>query len=500
MENYKKKYKKYKKKYNIINQIYDYIIIGGGSSGAVIAARLSEDENKKVLLIEAGPDFKPKKFPKELTDSSIIGTNKYDWGYKTLPNKYGVSIDMPRAKCIGGCSSHNATAAIRGTRADFENWNIKGWSFDDVLPYYKKLENTPFGIDRWHGREGPMPIRHYDVSKLCKKFIETTVNAGFNNIEDFNNGKQNGVGISSRNAIGNIRQNTGMTYLNDKVRERKNLIILDKTLVDKLVFDNNNKNNNKLHVNGVVLSNGVVMRIKNDGEIILSGGTFGSPAILQRSGIGPKDKLEQLGIKNIIDLPVGEMLYDHPLYYDNYEIIHEVKKNDDNFRVGTLLWTQILKEKNDDTLNMHIIAFGNDEKTFTVGVGLTQPKSIGNFIIKDNNPNSKPLINPNYLYDDIDIDKLTAGVKLTRRICETDPIKNFVKLSDPVIDLTGYDSFGHPSSTVALGKCIDPECKIYGTSNLRVVDASIFPRPLSTPLNLTCIMAGEKISDIIKNK
>jgi choline dehydrogenase len=498
MENYKKKYKKYKKKYNIINEIYDYIIVGGGSSGAVIAARLSEDENKKVLLIEAGPDFKPKRFPKELTDSSIIATDKYDWGYKTLPNKYGVSIDMPRAKCIGGCSSHNATAAIRGTPADFDNWNIKGWSFDDVLPYYKKLENTPFGIDRWHGREGPMPVRHYDVSKLCKKFIETTVNSGFSNIEDFNNGKQNGVGISSRNAIGNIRQNTGMTYLNDKVRERKNLIILDKTLVDKLVFDDSN--NNKLHVNGVVLSNGVVLRIKNDGEVILSGGTFGSPAILQRSGIGPKSKLKQIGIKTVIDLPVGEILFDHPLYYDNYHIVDDIKKDDDNSEIGTLLWTKILEEKNHNTLNTQIIAFKNDHKTFTVGIALTQPESIGNFIIKDTNPHSKPLINPNYLYNDIDIDKLTESIKLSRRICEINPIKNFVKLSDPVINLTTFDSFGHPSSTVALGKCIDSECKIYLTDNLRVVDASIFPKPLSAPLNLTCIMAGEKIADIIKNK
>lgn len=465
-----------------------------------MAMRLSENPNHTVLLLEAGPNFDPNKFPKDLLDASIIGTDKYDWGYKTTKGYLGYGIDMLRAKVYGGCSSHNATAAIRATSEDFTNWNVPNWSFNDVLPYYKKLENI-------------LPIRYTNkVNDICRAFINSAINNGFEYINDFNNNDQHeGIGISSRTAINNIRQNTAITYLSNKIRKRKNLFLLGNCEINKIVFERNKPS-------AILAINGNVYYFKK--EIILCSGVFGSAAILLRSGIGPEKLLNNLDIPIISNLLVGETLYDHPIYYDRYKLKlnsienknkSENKENESDNKeneseIGTLLWTKL----NSKILNVQIIAFtdiDNGSHILTLGIALTQPESVGNFLIKSKNPQSIPIISPNYLANVNDRRNLIDAIKLSRKITETEPLKSIIEFkvnfkTDMDLEnhiLRNIESYGHPSSTIPLNKVLDSNCCVKGIENLRVVDASIFPKPLSTPLNLTVIMAAEKIADQINN-
>ena len=489
MPNYKNLYNEYKTKYSLLKNRFDYIVVGGGSAGAVIASRLSEMDDKTILLLEAGIDFNKENIPEDLKDPEIIASDKYDWDYTSEPNKFEVVVDLPRAKAMGGCSSHNAAAAIRATRYDLDNWGLDTWKFDDCLEYFKKLETSNHGDAELHGKDGPFPVNWREkTNKLSEKFIESAINYGYTHIDDFNGLKQNGVGLSSNNIKDGVRQNTNLAYLNEHVRKRKNLNIFSNTTVDKVIFEGTK-------AIGVVLKDKTNV-FAND-EIILCGGAVGSPIILQRSGIGNRNLLERLGIKMVKELPIGESLYDHALYYDSYKILDK-KYLDDVFHVGTLLWTNSNGDKDTDRLNMQIIVFPDELDELLVGVAVTIPRSVGFVMIKDADCETKPEIQPNYFNNDDDIDSHLAAVKIARKICESEPIRDVIKLKDKPIDITLYESYGHMMGSVPLGKCLDHDCRVLGINGLRVVDASIFPKPLSTPLNLTVIMCAEKVSDIIK--
>jgi choline dehydrogenase len=509
---------------------YDDIVVGGGSAGAVLAARLSEDPARRVLLLEAGPDYATlQSTPPDLQDSWRMSLRAHDWGL-TAEAVPGRVIPYPRGRVVGGSSAVNATIALRGVPADYDEWAALGndeWGWAKVLPYFRRLEDDPQGPTELHGRGGPIAICRWRPDELIptqRAFFEVCRRLGFPEVTDHNHPEAAGVGPFPQNRRGRLRLSTAIGYLLP-ARHRPNLTIRPHCLVNRVLFAGD-------RAAGVDIAEGETEQIRGR-RITLAAGAIGSPAILLRSGIGQRAALAGLGIEPVADLPgVGAGLADHPV--TRLLLVPKPGSCDP----GTPLAQVVARytapgsgEFNDmqQVMFSHVdvAGIGGQQAVAEVGtplaiglpVALERPRTRGRLTLASADPRVPPQIQLNFADDPQDLRRLMAGVRLAWQIAHQPEIGRHMHhvalLSEDTISsdhaLASYvratvSTQFHPCGTARMGPADDPmavvdqHCRVPEIQNLHVVDASVMPTIPRANINLTCIMIGEHVAQWMRDE
>ena len=528
-------------------QTFDYIIVGAGSAGCVLANRLSENPKHKVLLLETGGSDKSI-FIKMPTALSIpMNTDKYAWQFNTEKEPYLNNREMhcPRGKVLGGSSSINGMVYVRGHAKDFDEWEAhgaEGWNYQACLPYFQKAETWYKGNDAYRGGNGELGVNNGNEMKnpLYTAFIKAGEQAGYDITSDYNGKQQEGFGPMHMTVKDGVRSSASREYL-DPVKSRKNLTIVTGALVTKVVLED------KVAKGVEYVVNGKTETAATSNEVILSAGSIGSPHILQLSGIGDKDILEKAGVDVKHHLPgVGQNLQDHLEFYFQYKCKQPITLNRKLGLISKGLigarWLlnrsglgatnhfescAFIRSKADvqwPDIQYHFLpaAIRYDGKSafdgdgFQVHVGHNKPKSRGSVTLQSANPTVPPKILFNYLQHPDDIEGFRACVRLTREIIAQSAFDDFRDgeiqpgehiQTDEEIDAfvrEAVESAYHPSCSCKMGEdemaVVDSQTNVHGIEGLRVVDSSIFPTIPNGNLNAPTIMVAEKAADIILGK
>jgi choline dehydrogenase len=502
------------------------VVSGAGSAGCVVAARLSEDPDLDVVLLEAGPDYPSFDAMPEAVRTFVARDPAYDWNYPTgkiagptAVDNFGVGeqepILYPRGRVVGGSSAINGANALRPQPHEFDRWvglGCEEWAPDLVLPTLVDLEDDDFGGPH-HGRGGPLPITRAAYDELLpvnRAFIEACTRRGFTLAEDLNAPGAAGVGSLPQNRIGTTRASAAVAYLTEDVRRRSNLSIRSDVTIDRLLFDGTT-------VRAVVLASGEEI----DGEqFILSAGALGSPAILMRSGVGPREELARHGIPVVLAAPaVGRNLVDHPMAWITYDL-RPGAVTGDRWLPGQVLLActagvQPAATRQRD-IDVHLIPRVPDSETLQVAVGLVRPYSIGRIALRSTDPHEPPEIRLGLFEHPEDLPRVVAGVRLARRLLADEPLAPLVgaerspgpeaedeaAIAESVLRDPGM-SYAHPVGTCRMGppggwSVVDQRGGVHGIDALHVIDASIFPCIPAVPPNVMTMLVAERCASKLR--
>ncbi|RCJ17974.1 choline dehydrogenase [Nostoc minutum NIES-26] len=503
------------------NSKYDYIVIGAGSAGCVVANRISQNSDTTVLLLEAGEeDTKPEiHIPAQCVN---LQGSEVDWGYFTQPEPYlkGRKMYCPRGKVLGGSSSINLMIYIRGNSHDYDRWQSlgnPGWSYLDVLPYFKKSENQQRGADAYHGVDGELSVSDpISPAVVSQRFVDACVELGYDYNPDFNGVQQSGTGLYQATIKDGKRHSAAAAFL-VPILHRPNLTVQTGALVTRLLFEETRA------VGVEYLHERMLHQVRVNREVILSAGAFESPKLLLQSGIGDAEYLQGLGISVVTDLPgVGQNLQDHlivPVAQQTTQEVHPAITSNVS-EAGLFFHSQGNLEAVPDVQ----FFFGPDiylppgyvrpDWGFTGVVSLTHFQNIGSVSLRSSDPKDAPVIRMNYLQSEADVRLLIAGIRLMRQLFDTSAFNEFggkeIAPGESVTSDAALESYirsacstgHHPSGTCKMGTdpmaVVDPELRVHGVKGLRVADASIMPTLVSGNTNAPIIMIGEKAADFIK--
>ena len=528
------------------DQGYDYVIVGGGSSGCVLANRLSENPDVKVLMLEAGgKDSHP--YIHMPVGFSKLTAGPRTWGFNTVPQKHALGREIPyaQAKVLGGGSSVNAEIFTRGNPADYDRWafdeGAEGWAFDDIRKYFIRAEGNTILSGDWHGTEGPLGVSNLqDPQKMTKAFIRSCQEMGIPYNPDFNGPVQKGVGAYQVNVVNGRRCSAAVGYLRP-VMHRPNLTVITGALVKRIVFDGS-------RAVGVEHSvKGETSIVRATSEVLVTSGAIGTPKLMMLSGVGPAAHLAEHGIDVVHDLPgVGENLHDHfgidivaelngHHSLDKYNKLHwmiwagmqyalfRTGPITSNVVEGGVFWDNTPDNPVPD-LQFHFLAgAGAEEGVPSVPQGSSgitlnsytlRPKARGTVRLRSADPADAPLVDPNYLGHPDDLATSVEGVKLSVEMFRQKSLQKYIRQirfpDNSVKTQKDYEDYArqygrtsyHPTCTCKMGvdemAVVDPQLRVHGLDGIRICDSSVMPSLVGSNTNAPTIMIGEKASDMIR--